>query len=171
MSADPLRGERGATLLETLIALAIAGLLAATATQIAGFGLSAVERAEATAARSAAAYLYDRQLRDRLAAMDDGAASFRGGPKELRWRGPGDDGAAGIWRLDAEGAVAACPAIDASRCDAAAPWLAQGVDAFAYAGPDGAWRDEWQAGPAPDLIRISHGAWEIVIAPRVRGAR
>ena len=171
MSAAPGGPESGATLLETLIALAIASLLAAAASQVAGLGLSTVEWAETASVRSAAAYLDDRRLRDRLTLIDAGEDSFAGGPDALRWRGPGDDGAASVWRLGADGRLAACASLDALRCGPAADWLGAPVEGFAYAGPDGVWVDDWPTGAPPDLVRATFAAGEVVIAPRVRGAR
>ena len=42
-----MNGERGATVLEVVVALAITALLAASASQISGFGLGALERISA----------------------------------------------------------------------------------------------------------------------------
>lgn len=164
-------GEKGATLLEVLIALAITSLLATAVSQVAGLGLRTVERAETASTRSTAAYFDDRRIRDRLALIDAGERSFAGAPDAIRWRGPGEDGAAGVWRLGADGGLAACPALDAIRCDPAEPLLESQIEAFAYAGPDGAWRADWPPGAPPALIRLTLGGREIVVAPRVGGAR
>lgn len=161
-----MKGERGATLLETLIALAITGLLSAAVVQMTGFGLRVVERGEAVTASASGAFADERRLRDALSAME--GAGFSGDAAGLIWRGPGPDGAGGVWRLDREGRVASCPG---GRCETGADWLKAPIDGFAFAEEDGAWVEEWDEGAPPALIRLTLVSREVVIAPRVRGAR
>lgn len=161
-----MKGERGATLLETLIALAITGLLSAAVVQMTGFGLRVVERGEAATAAASAAFGDERRLRDALTGME--GAGFSGDAAGLIWRGPGPDGAGGLWRLDQDGRVAACPG---RRCEAAADWLTEPVAAFAFAEEDSAWAEEWEEGPPPALIRLTLAGGDVIVAPRVRGAR
>ncbi|MFV0476035.1 MAG: hypothetical protein ACK5MQ_17805 [Pikeienuella sp.] len=167
--------ERGASLLEAMIAVALAAMIAAAAAGIIRFGLTVVERAEAASARGAAALALRRGLADMLTRIDraaPGAPAFTGDPGAMTWRGPapGPDGGwrGGVWRIESAGlALSECKAFD-GPCAVAAP-RAEGVARFDYAGSDGEWRGDWPLGDAPELIRIRLGEAEILIAPRTRG--
>ena len=163
-----MKGERGATLLEVLIALSITGLVAAAVTQMSGFGLRVVERGQSASSASASAFGDERRLRDALTALSPVESAFAGDADGFAWAGIGRDEEAARWRLSLDGRLAACPA---SRCGPPNEWLSAPLRQVAYAGPDGIFADEWRGGAAPDLIRISTSFGDIVIAPRVRGAR
>ena len=159
-----MTGERGATLMEVLIALAITDMLAAAVAEIGGFGLRTVERGEAASARAAEAYADERRLRDALTLID--AAPFEGEANGVRWSGPVPERAGAAWRLTREGALAACVG---TTCGEARPWLGAPIQNFAYAGADGLWLDEWRDDAPPRLLRITIADREIIVAPRAGG--
>lgn len=172
----PDRREAGATLMETLVALAITALLAAAVAQTTGFGLTTMDRVGAASARGAAALAARREAADALSRIDAGADAFAGDPAAVVWRGvlPDDAGGwrSGRWRWSGAG-LAACPAAAGAPCDEP---VAFGPPApvFAFAGADGLWRDDWPEGPAPRLIRISGGEGApaaIIVSPRIYGAQ
>lgn len=168
--------EDGATLLEVLIALAIASLVAASAAGVARFGVTAIERAEAAAERSSEALILRRRVAEALTRVDpegpSGPAAL-GSADAFVWRGAiarGETWSGGWWRL------AAADGLTLERCDGANAGdceeierLGGGDARLAYAGSDGVWLDEWPAGRAPHLIRITVGGQESFVAPRVMG--
>ncbi|MEL7462562.1 MAG: prepilin-type N-terminal cleavage/methylation domain-containing protein [Pseudomonadota bacterium] len=158
-----MNGEKGATLMEVLIALSITAMLAAAVTQMTGFGLRVVERGERASSGTAAALSDERALRD---ALTGARGAFTGDASGFQWRGGGPEDAAS-WRLDIKGRIAACAG---NECGPPRPWLGAPVSSFAYAGPDGVFADEWANEAPPHLIRIGLEDREIIVAPRIRGA-
>ena len=159
-----MKAEKGATLMEVLIALAITAMIAAGVTQMTGFGLRVVERGERASADTVSALQDERLLRDALTRAD---GAFEGEPSEIRWRGAGPDDDASAWRLDAEGRIAAC---DADGCGQPQAWISASIERFAYAGADGNFAESWSGERPPHLISIDFAGRNIVIAPRIRGA-
>ena len=163
--------ERGAALLEVLIAVAITAMLAAALAQTTRFGLTV---AQASASGSAEALIARRKLADLLTRMDPEKAdrdSAAGDAAVFEWHGvgPSDDGwRAGAWRLqivENMGELSTCPALNSPE-DCVVLDNIPVTGAFAYAAADGLFVAEWPAGPPPNLIRIG----DQVIAPRVLGA-
>lgn len=166
--------ERGAALLEVLLALAITALIAAAAAGVAGFGLGAVERAREAADRSGEALALRRELSDALIriAPADGAPSARGSDTVLDWRGvmpEGEGWRSGSWRLGPPGATLYRCAAFGEECERMRS-LAEGELRFAYARDDGEWRATWPRGGPPALIRAALGGTRIIVAPRTTGA-
>ena len=159
-----MSGERGATLLEVLIALAITAIIAASVTQMTGFGLRTVERAERRSVDGAARIADERRLRDTLALIEP--QGFAADDDGFTWRGPGPSSEAAAWRLSRDGRIAAC---DASGCGSARQWIASQIGDIEFAGSDGVFLPEWRSADAPHLIRIGVADGEVVIAPRARG--
>ncbi|MEL6794923.1 MAG: prepilin-type N-terminal cleavage/methylation domain-containing protein [Pseudomonadota bacterium] len=159
-----MRREKGATLMEALVALAITALLAASVAQIAGFGLRVVERGERASSATAAALRDERLLREALTRAD---GAFEGDATGFRWRGPGADADAASWRLLEDGRIAPCAAED---CGAPRDWLAARPSGFAYAGADGVFGEDWRGAAPPHAIRIDFADRAILVAPRIRGA-
>lgn len=168
------RSEKGAALLEVLIAIAITAMIAAALTEATRFGLTVVERAQASSATMTDALLARRRLADLLTRMDpekadrDGA---QGDARSFEWHGvaPIDGGwRGGVWRLqltDGEGELSLCPELNAAaECVTQERFPITG--ALAYAAADGVFVDAWPAGPPPVLVRIG----DQVIAPRILGA-
>lgn len=173
--------ESGAALLEVLIAVALAAMLAGAAGGVVRFGLTAIERAGAASDRGSAALSRRRAIADMLTRIDraaPGAPAFEGAAHGVRWRGVVIDASgewrSGIWRLSGSGlALSRCRSFD-GPCPAEADLRAASTDVrFAYAGADGEWREEWPPGAPPMLIRLmlsdSAGSTaplgEIIIAP------
>lgn len=166
--------ERGAALLEVLIAVAITAMLAAALAQTTRFGLTVVERAQASASGSAEALIARRKLADLLTRMDPEKAdrdSAMGDATAFEWHGLGlakGQARAGVWRLqiiENMGELSTCPALNAPEdCVVLDSIPVSGP--FAYAAADGVFLSEWPAGPPPHLVRIG----DQVIAPRVLGA-
>ena len=169
------RPERGAALLEVLIAVAITAMLAAALTQATRFGLTVVERVEASADASTEALIARRKLADLLTRLDPEKAdrdSAVGDAAAFEWHGAiaGDDGwRAGVWRLQitgGEGQLSQCPALQAPEaCEVRDTFPAEGP--LAYAAADGVFVSDWPAGPPPHQIRVG----EQVFAPRILGGR
>lgn len=166
--------ERGAALMDAMLALALAGMIAGAAGGLIRAGLVALERAGESAAQGAETLTLRRALADPLARID---APFSGNAAEMTWRGViPHEGAwrSGVWRLEAGTlALASCPDFTSPCAPETAPWPAPGAPArFAYAGADGRWREDWPVGEAPALIRVSfsEGMKEIIVAPRITGA-
>ena len=167
--------ERGAALLEVLIAVAVTAMLAAALTQATRFGLTVVERAEASANASNEALAARRKLADLLTRLDPGKAdrdSTFGDAAAFEWHGVGAGDAgwrAGVWRLqivDLEGILSLCPALRRpDACDAQGRFPLKGP--LAYADADGVFVSDWPPGPPPYQIRVG----EQVFAPRVLGGR
>ncbi|WP_340107462.1 hypothetical protein [Pikeienuella sp. HZG-20] len=174
--------ERGAALLEVLIAVALTALLAGAAGGIVRFGLGALERAGAASDRGAEALALRREIFEMLARIDretPEAAAISGDADAATWRGvvPGADGEwrSGIWRLSGRGlALERCETLRGPCAPDPAARKREAAARFSYGDGAGGWRDDWPAGGAPELIRLRFGAGapldEIVVAPRVRGA-
>lgn len=171
-----MNGERGATLMETLIAVAITAVLAAAIAQVSGFGLTTLDRAQAASARGIDALRVQRTVAETLARIGRGDDALTGDAETMTWRGvvAGESGGwrAGAWRWRAaDGVIARC---DDDDCEDIGRFGPAGA-VLSYAGPDGAWRDEWVGGPAPHLVRITAAQHTgvprvIVVAPRIHGA-
>ncbi len=166
-----MSGERGAALLEILVALAITAMLAGAAAGMLGMGLTTLDRAGAAAARGADALALRRDLGALLTRLSAGPESASGGEEGFRWRGAAPDGAGGwrvgFWRLGEELALERCESLEGPCATETEP---RGAARFAYAGADGEWRPDWPAGPAPALIRVTAEGGEMIFAPRVGGA-
>ena len=166
--------ERGAALLEVLIAVAITAMLAAALAQATRFGLTVVERAQASSATSTEALIARRKLTDLLTRLDPEKAdrdSTQGDGETFEWHGVASDQdgwRSGVWRLqvsDGLGELSVCPALDQpDLCELQDSLPVSGP--FAYAAADGDFVSEWPAGPPPHLIRLG----DLVFAPRVLGA-
>lgn len=174
------RAENGAALLDAMIALALAAMIAGAAGGVIRAGLFALERAGESSAQGEEALTLRRALADALTRIDraqNNTPAFMGGAGHMTWRGvlPSDGGwRSGVWRLEGNTlALARCPDFMSSCERRNAPWPASKSPVrFAYAGADGEWRGDWPAGEAPALIRLefSGALEEIIIAPRVMGA-
>ncbi len=165
-------GERGAALLDVLVALALTGMLAGAVGGMLRAGLLTTERAGARSEAGAAALLLRRELTGLLATIEaatpEAGPSFRADAEGLRWRGVDpDDGAARWLRLTPDLALGRCEGPD-GPCEDAPP---EGPAAFAFLDAEGAWREDWPLGAPPALIRVTAGADEILIAPRILGAQ
>lgn len=168
------KGEKGAALLEVLIAVAITAMLAAAMAQATRFGLTVIERVQASDGASTDALIARRALTDILTHIDPEKAdrdSTQGDGQSFEWHGAVADGEGwetGIWRLqitENQGELLRCSVFgDVSSCVAEQTIAIEGP--FSYAASDGVFFEEWPAGAPPHLIRI--GAQ--VIAPRVLGA-
>lgn len=178
MSGPRSEHERGAALLEIIIALAITAMLAGAAGGVVRLGLTTLERAGDAAARGGAGLVLRRDLALMLTRIDAapfGQQAAIGGPEWFSWRGvtPGPDGAwrGGFWRLSRdELALERCESLEGPCAPDGEPRAPGASARLSYAGPDGLWRADWPAGPAPDLIRVQLKGAEIIAAPRVRGA-
>lgn len=170
-ASDPRR-ERGATVLEVVIALAITALLAASATQITGFGLSTLDRATAASARGGDALAARRTLADAFSRISAGDDVFAANEEAITWRGalPGAAGwRVGVWRLTlGDGEFARCEAVGDATCDPTDE-LAIAVSAAAFEDAAGTQTGVWPKGPAPALIVLETASGLVEIAPRVRG--
>ena len=168
------RSEQGAALLEVLIAVAITAMLAAALSQATRFGLTVVERAQASGNASSEALVTRRNLAKLLTHLDPEKAdrdSAWGNASTFEWHGlamAGDGLRSGVWRLqvtDNEMELSTCPALNQpENCDVRKRFTVSG--AFAYAASDGVFTSEWPAGPPPRQIRLG----DLVFAPRVLGA-
>lgn len=166
--------ERGGALLEAVLALGIAAMLAAAVAQVGRFGLEALNRAGGRQAEVAGDLAERRALAGLLSRIDaprPGAPSFAGDERRMTWRGvaPAPDGGweGGFWRLEA-----ADDALTLLKCDALDGACAPvdrfaAVDGFAYAAADGGFAAESSAGAPPALIRLGD---TLVVHPRVAGA-
>lgn len=169
-----IRSEKGAALLEVLIAVAITAMLAAALAQATRFGLTVVERVQASDSASTEALIARRTIADLLTHIDPEKAdrdSAQGSAQTFEWHGAVADGAGwatGIWRLqitDTSAVLSRCTIFaEPSTCTQQQVIAIKGP--LAYAASDGDFTDEWPAGPPPHLIKV--GAQ--VIAPRVLGA-
>lgn len=173
-----MNGERGATLLETLVALAITALLAATAAQVAGFGLTSIERADRSASRAADGEVARRIVTDalaRIAPREAMAGNLTGDATSARWfgAGTGADGAirVGHWSLNSEGALAVCREDRTAPCDPPTATLGLAGGTISYIGADGAAYEVWEEDTTPYLIRIDHDLGLFAVAPRAGGLR
>ncbi len=169
------RSEKGAALLEVLIAVAITAMLAAALAQATRFGLTVIERVQASDAASTDALIARRTIADLLTHIDPEKAdrdSAQGSAKAFEWHGAVAGGGAGgggwetgVWRLqisENEGQLSRCGNFgDPSTCTQRQVIAISGP--FAYAASDGVFVSEWPAGPPPNLIRVG----EQVVAPRV----
>lgn len=169
--------ERGAALLEVLIALALTALMAAALSGVTGFGLSALERAQSGSARMTDAMLERRNLTDALSRMTivQGQASLIGTPESMIWRGMISD-SDGTWvptimRLRARDMeMSSCADMDATDCEVMS--TARNASAtFSYAGPDGIWLPEWSDTALPALVRIATPESLIIASPRSTGGQ
>ncbi len=175
--------ERGAALLEVLIALALTAMMAAALSGVTGFGLRAVERAEAGSIRMTDHLIGRRALSDALARIGTGPAgedSFLGTPDRMAWHGVMDaettpEGAT-AWQISARDMqLSGCVSLDGAGCEPVTK-LRLAPARFAYSGSDGIWQDEWSGAAPPALIRITTGnggtaaAREVIVAPRITGA-
>lgn len=166
--------ERGAALLEVLIAVAITAMLTAALAQATRFGLTVVERTQTSAAASGEALIARRKLADLMTRLDPEKAdrdSAQGDAAAFEWHGvaaAADGWRSGVWRLQISGYIgelSLCPALnDPAACDAQDSIPVAGP--FAYAAADGVFIAEWPPGPPPHLIRIG----DQVFAPRALGA-
>lgn len=166
--------EKGAALLEVLIAVAITAMVAAALTQVTRFGLTVVERAQASSATSTETLIARRELADLLTRMDPEKAdrdNARGDAQSFEWHGaaPAEAGwSVGVWRLEVaenRSDLASCEALgDPATCTPHKTLAVGG--ALAYAAADGVFVEDWPPGPPPALIRIG----DQVIAPRALGA-
>lgn len=165
-----MSGERGAALLEILVALAIAGMLAAAAAGLLRMGLTTLERAGAASERGSEALALRRDLGAILARLSTGPEAALGAEDGFRWRGAAPEAGGwrvGIWRLSADLALESCPDFSAPCAEVTA---GRANARFAYAGVDGVWRPEWPLAAAPALIRVTTDIAEMIFAPRVAGA-
>ncbi|MEM8755154.1 MAG: prepilin-type N-terminal cleavage/methylation domain-containing protein [Pseudomonadota bacterium] len=168
-----MSGERGATLMETLVALGVASLLAAAVTQTTGFGLTVLDRAREASSDGVEALRARRELSAALARVELADGALTGDASTVSWRGAAPDPesgewSTGLWRWRAgDGALSLCAAPD--ECGEERPFGPADAT-LAYAGSDGVWRDDWTGGPPPRLIRATHEGGEIVVAPRLWGA-
>jgi hypothetical protein len=158
--------ERGAALLEVLLALTLTAAMAAALAATARFGLAATDRAQAAGAETEAA----GRDRRRLAALWRGLTDATGGPTAVVWLGADADAPRwGLWRLEIAGGaarLAPCAGEDPRApgpCGAAEPLLLPATR-LAYAGANGVLGPEWREG-APALIALE-GAARLVVAPR-----
>ena len=168
------RPERGAALLEVLIAVAITAMLAAALAQATRFGLTVVERVQTTTDATTGALISRRKLADLLTRLDPTKAdrdSASGDASTFVWHGVAatDVGwRSGVWRLQTSGneaELSACVELDATDgCEIQDSFAIAGP--FAYAAADGVFVSDWPAGPPPHLIRVG----DHVFAPRVLGA-
>ncbi len=168
------RSEKGAALLEVLIAVAITAMMAAALAQATRFGLTVIERVQASSAGSADALVDRRRIAMLLSRMDpekSDADSAQGDASSFEWHGPfpdSDGWRTGVWRLqvvDNASDLLYCDAFgQPSTCRVEETINAPGPYAFAAA--DGVFVDIWPAGPPPNLIKLG----DLVITPRVLGA-
>ena len=166
-------GERGATLLEVVVALAITAMIAAAATQLSAFGLRSLERAGEASSEETARLIERRRITEIFARISRGDDVFEADEREIRWRGArlSETGfwRSGVWRLDlASGAIERCEDMADRACESDDAVIAAPL-AASFAGPDGAFEADWRRGPAPTLIAFESGEARIVTAPRVRG--
>ncbi len=159
--------ERGAALLEVLLALMLTAALAVALAATARFGLAATDRAQSAGAAIEAA----ERDRRRLGALWRGLTAAAGGPARVFWLGTDADAPRwGLWRLEIVGAAARLSLCDGDDPRApgpcgAAETMRLPASRLAYAGPDGAFAAEW-AGGAPALIALEGLEGRLVVAPR-----
>ncbi|MDG1973124.1 MAG: hypothetical protein P8I56_19465 [Paracoccaceae bacterium] len=167
--------EKGAALLEVLIAVAITAMLAAALTQVTRFGLSVIERVQTANSSSTEALIARRTLSDLLTRIDPGKAdrdTAQGDRESFQWYGAAPDGDAwrtGIWRLQTTGdqsELSLCVEFGVPATCSIESTI-QALGPFAYAPADGVFADVWPAGPPPHLIRIG----DHVFTPRALGGR
>lgn len=162
--------ERGGVLLETVLALALTAMLAVAAAAATRFAADALDRAAARAAAAAQAHAADRRLRATLRLIGP-EAGLVGDAAAMAWRGVGPDGAAGLWRLSAQGG-----ALTLARCAAGAPPsprdCAEAADfgpadpaGLRYAGADGEEIRDWRAADPPVRIVVIRAATRLAVAP------
>ncbi len=166
--------EKGAALLEVLIAVAITAMLAASMAQATRFGLTVIERVQTSNATSTEALIARRTIANLLTHLDPEKAdrdSAQGDAESFEWHGAVADGTGwrtGIWRLqrvENQTRLSRCASFsEPSTCVEQEVVAIDG--ALSYAASDGVFISEWPAGPPPHLIRF--GAQ--VIAPRALGA-
>lgn len=165
------RSEKGAALLEVLIAIAITAMLAASLAQATRFGLTVIERVQASDDASTKDLIARRTIADILTHIDPEKAdrdSTQGSANAFEWHGAvagGDGWKTGVWRLqitDTEGLLSRCASFsDPSTCKQQQVIAVKGP--LAYAASDGIFVSEWPPGPPPHLIKVG----EQVVAPRV----
>lgn len=165
------RSEKGAALLEVLIAVAITAMLAAALAQATRFGLTVIERVQASDGASTEALIARRTIADLLTHIDPEEAdrdSAQGTAETFEWHGAvagGDGWVTGVWRLqvsDTEGQLSRCASFgQPSTCTQQQVIAIKGP--FAYAAADGVFVTDWPPGPPPHLIKVG----DQVIAPRV----
>ncbi len=168
------QSEKGAALLEVLIAVAITAMMAATLAQATRFGLTVIERVQTSSAGSTDTLIARRRIATLLSRMDpekSDSDSAQGDADSFEWYGPapeGDGWRSGVWRLqvtDGASNLSYCEAFgQPSTCKVEETINLPGPYAFAAA--DGVFTDIWPAGPPPHLIRLG----DLVISPRVLGA-
>lgn len=190
-----LPAQRGFTLIELVVAMAVFGLLAVLLGSGLRFGVAALERvrgASAAAVEGAAQQSLIRSLLERAQPLGDregGTVAFAGAETELAFVAVADgrfgdgalyrfvlttaDGRAVLDRCLADGlgldaAVACVGATERMVLDAVPPSLR--IAYFGARTPQEApaWRPTWNDAVAlPSLIRISLGAGDLVVAPRI----
>lgn len=166
--------EKGAALLEVLIAVAITAMLAASLAQATRFGLTVIERVQASSDASTDALIARRTVADLFTRIDPEKAdrdSAQGDEKAFEWHGAvagGDGWQTSVWRLHVTengGQLSRCATFDEpATCVKQEVIAIEGP--FTYAASDGIFISNWPAGPPPHLIKV--GAQ--VIAPRALGA-
>lgn len=165
------RSEKGAALLEVLIAVAITAMLAAALAQATRFGLTVIERVQASDNASTEALIARRTIADLLTHIDPEKVdrdSARGSEDTFEWHGAvvgGSGWETGIWRLqiaETEAQLSRCATFgEPSTCTQQQVIAIKGP--LAYAASDGVFISDWPPGPPPHLIRVG----EQVVAPRV----
>ncbi len=166
--------EKGAALLEVLIAVAITAMLAAALAQATRFGLTVIERVQASDGASTRALIARRTIADLLAHVDPEKAdadSAQGDETTFEWHGAVSDQdgwKSGVLRLQItgkEGLLSRCASFgDPSTCVQLEVITTEGP--LAYAASDGLFVSSWPAGPPPHLIKVGSQ----VVAPRALGA-